>query len=253
MTHPLDGAFLKLSRAVTRADRAWDMIREYSGTHPYAIQEEMNMDTGGKLWRAVLVGHDPPPRIALIVGESIYNFRCVLDHLVWQLVIANGSIPDDGNAWPICLSVDKWQRWSRTRLKGMTREAKAFVEAEQPCFGVNPYRNKWYAWLDDLCNVDKHRHLYLLGPGTLGGLFNPGIPHGADWFIHKGPVEDGTILASIDREHADVQFGAAVDVVFSKGTLAEGESVGGTLKGFEVLVHQALAFGIKEGWFPPRP
>ncbi|HWY89805.1 MAG TPA: hypothetical protein VNY31_03965 [Solirubrobacteraceae bacterium] len=38
---------------------------------------------------------DPPPHLGVIVGDFLHDLRCVLDHLVWQLVLLNGRKPND--------------------------------------------------------------------------------------------------------------------------------------------------------------
>jgi hypothetical protein len=37
----------------------------------------------------------------VILGEIIHDLRSSLDHVVWQLVIANGSLPGYWNQFPI--------------------------------------------------------------------------------------------------------------------------------------------------------
>ena len=42
-----------------------------------------------------------PPGLEVVIGEMVYNFRCSLDHLVWQLVLSEGATPDHRNEFPI--------------------------------------------------------------------------------------------------------------------------------------------------------
>jgi hypothetical protein len=41
-----------------------------------------------------------PLRLGVIVGDFLHNLRCVLDHLVWQLVLSNGQTPSVRNQFP---------------------------------------------------------------------------------------------------------------------------------------------------------
>ena len=52
--------------------------------HRQALGEELQM---------FLERADPEPsplHLGVIVGDFLHNLRCVLDHLVWQLVVLNG-------------------------------------------------------------------------------------------------------------------------------------------------------------------
>ena len=57
---------------------------------------------------------------SVVVGEVAHNLRSSLDHLVWQLVIANGGSPDHRNAFPIISRESDYQKQSESKLRGLT-------------------------------------------------------------------------------------------------------------------------------------
>jgi hypothetical protein len=53
---------------------------------------------------------DIPTRWSLIVGDYVSNARSSLDHLVWQLVLANGQTPDRNHSFPVLKTHAGWLR-----------------------------------------------------------------------------------------------------------------------------------------------
>ena len=67
------------------------------------VVHEIDEQAGEHRW--VFKG-DPlevPPDFSHQVGGILYYFRSTLDHIVWQLVLANEKIPGTNNAFPIFL------------------------------------------------------------------------------------------------------------------------------------------------------
>ena len=133
----------------------------------------------------------------------------------------------------------------------MSDAAIALIESYQPCFQSHSYRAKWASWLENLSNVDKHRHLYVTLGATSGGLWSHGVPFDARSVIHNGPIESGTLVASIEKAYADVDFGFFGDIAFANPGPASDEVVYPTLFGLEALVETVLKdFGSR---FFPTP
>lgn len=242
MTHPLDGAYLKLGRAWHHAKEAKPYFDAFRQTNAYPIRTELDADAGKKLW-ILDEGHDiPPSLLPIICGEAFYQFRSALAHLAWELVKVNGNRPTRRTAFPICVTPEEWE-WNRTKekIKGMHPDAVAIIKREQPCFGTHSHLMEAYTWLDDLWNVDKHRHLYAPQAGTGGGFFYPGLPMNADWFVHNGSVNAGTVLASVSIEHQDVDFAPMKEIVLGDGVLAVGESAYQLMFSMDSLVNGTLA------------
>ena len=95
---------------------------------------------------------------AVAVGEIAYNLRSSLDHLVWQLVLSNGQIPNKKNEFPIFRSEGDYQTWAKSKMRGLTDNQMLMVE------GLQPFREDAdfgpHLWmLYTICNIDRHRHL----------------------------------------------------------------------------------------------
>ena len=100
---------------------------------------------------------------SIIIGDFLHNTRSALDHLVWQLVIANGQIPSNSNMFPICNdSLSFAHQISRGRLNGIPLQAHARIEALQPYQRGKPLCDMHPLWiLSELTNIDKHRSVNL--------------------------------------------------------------------------------------------
>jgi hypothetical protein len=249
--HRLESAFRKLSRGIHHRNEANRLIQAFVRAKPYALRIEFDSATGDKRWVIDRVLRAPPLGISISVGDCIYNLRSALDHLAWQLVFANGSQPTERTAFPLCDTADEWRRWWKNKTKGMSDPAIALIKSYQPCFQTHPYRAKWASWLDTLCNLDKHRHLYVTLAATSGGMWSQPIPYDARWFIHNGPIANGTVMASIEKAHADVDFGFFGDIAFGNPGPASDEVVYPTLIALGIFVETVLQdFGLR---FFPMP
>ena len=104
---------------------------------------------------------DVPVRWSILIGEILYNMRSALDHLVWQLVLNNEQTPGRNNKFPIAKSYQDWQREKIRTLKGASQRHQAMIGYLQPFTGgINlPFDVSRLKLLDDLGNIEKHRHL----------------------------------------------------------------------------------------------
>lgn len=155
-TDPLHGARLRHERAGEHIDhikREVEPIYERfsevaTGQHP---------ETGGY---AVMFpkAQEPPPTLAVRVGEAIYNLRAALDYIVFELARLDSGEPQDGTQFPI---EDRKEVFDETRrntyLRGVSDSHVALIEEYQPYQGCN-----WTGILRTLSNPDKHRALHLL-------------------------------------------------------------------------------------------
>ena len=73
---------------------------------------------------------------AIIIGEIAFNLRSALDHLVWQLVRANGECPSNQNQFPIFDDENTYREEVKRRLKGIGPYHQSVIETLQP-FGPN--------------------------------------------------------------------------------------------------------------------
>ena len=108
---------------------------------------------------------------AVLLGDAIHNLRSALDHLIWQLVLLDtGKEGSNENQFPIVSTGDRY--WSTTknggpstrdtRLRGVSEEHRAIIDACQPYRILRPKEVEALAALRDLSNHDKHRLLHVL-------------------------------------------------------------------------------------------
>lgn len=106
---------------------------------------------------------DPQPsplHLGVIVGDFLHNLRCVLDHVVWQLVELNEQEPGEHNQFPILDTPDAYKKNAGRYLRGVAADHSALIEAFQPYhLGANTAYHS-LAVLRDLSNIDKHRFVH---------------------------------------------------------------------------------------------
>lgn len=237
----LNGVQAKLERARTHQNAVQLEIQAFldrlrSELNP--LVAELDPETGEKRWRVDRDLPAPPTTLSPLIGDALYNFRSALDHLVWQLVIANGAVPTPGNAFLICDDRHKFASGAPNRLRGVAPRAVALIKDFQPCHTQHHYWGPSLWHLETLGNVDKHRHFNLLTAATAGGFWNPVLPVGASdvVFIAEGPVERGTVVASVPERYAYVDFSFVPDVAFDEAPAPADDSVDGVLMGIDSIV-----------------
>jgi hypothetical protein len=86
--------------------------------------------------------------------------------------------------------------------------------------------------------------LYIVLTATNGGLFNPPLTLRAfnrgDFFIHSGPIDNGTILGRPPKLEQNVNFHPSFDITLGSEMDGQSESVRELLYGFDRLVGDIL-------------
>ena len=108
----------------------------------------------------VLGDHDPVPiHYSIRIGEIAHNLRSALDHVIWQLVLANDEEPDSGNEFPIISCASEYQKkQTQRKLKGVDEYSQRLIRDFQP-FNDGGGVGAHLSMLNAICNIDKHRHL----------------------------------------------------------------------------------------------
>ena len=126
------------------------------------VQEPL--DDGGERWVYRGDVSKAPIEWSIRAGEVAYNLRSALDHLVWQLVKANDKNPCSRNAFPIQGTRNK--KIFAKRLLGGSPDVKDYIASVQPYHleattSGDPLGQvaEGLSLLNEICNVDKHRHL----------------------------------------------------------------------------------------------
>jgi hypothetical protein len=212
------------SAKFNRADQHFDTLnRELSGLSDiksYGITKDIDSRTGEQIYR---FGKVPPmpDGLDLLIGEILYNFRCSLDHLIWQLVLSEGNNPTTRNEFPIFNNAPEYEANKGSRLKGVSDAVVTIVDSLQPCnsTGVDDYW--WWLWyLQVLSNTDKHRHLLVtrrsLSKRVRVSGSDPKLT-GVTGIYLAVPVEDGAVFFRT-KANVDMEVNPKINVVFSNAS-----------------------------------
>ena len=152
---------------IARARTEWRLLRAEIATFcqeraRLIVREPVGDDEEQWVYR----GDSPkaPIEWSIRAGEVAYNLRSSLDHLVWQLVKANEECPCARNSFPILGKRDK--KTFDKCLLGVCHVVQDYIASVQPYHpeattSGDPSGQvaKGLSLLNEICNVDKHRHL----------------------------------------------------------------------------------------------
>ena len=115
------GVHAKINRASDQINSLKADMDRFCEKIRRSIVHEVHKEANEQVW--VFRGATPnvPIEWSVRLGEIFYNLRSALDHLVWQLVLANGQTPRRHHAFPIVKDEGDWQRATR-RLEGVAPE-----------------------------------------------------------------------------------------------------------------------------------
>ncbi len=164
MNHPLDGVRKKLERAEKNIINLNGELNSFIDTGDYRTISDRDKESFGK----ALQYHSARPvpvEFSVLAGEVLYQLRSSLDHLVWQLVIANREIPTDRSEFPIFKikpSEKDISQGFKRKIKGVGTGATAIINSLQP-YHAGPKAADEPLWiLHDLCRIDRHQELVMV-------------------------------------------------------------------------------------------
>lgn len=215
----LEGVNAKIGRASKSLRNLESDMREFCEDHRLQLAREIQQEIH-------VVDSGPPELLidySIRAGEIAYNLRSALDHLVWQLIEANGKTPDRRNEFPIFLEEAEYLKRAGSKLRGTHQRHRELIAGFQPYrsqHGVGP--DLWM--LHSICNIDKHRHLnvvnlHSVSTAHIEGEVDPELTHG-----QTGGVGLLTLLRGTEQEDK-VKVDVVVDVCFRDDEL-EDASVG---------------------------
>src|ERR1700687_47569 len=100
MPADFDSTIVKIERAKEHIRNLEAEINAFWTPDRYAIAPEVDHRTGDEVFK-IHGNLEVPARWGCIVGEVVHNLRSALDHLAWQLVLANGGTPNRATEFPI--------------------------------------------------------------------------------------------------------------------------------------------------------
>ena len=117
MSISLEGCWAKVQRADMHLDFLHQRVKSFvDDGGPYDLQTQPDSKTGEITIYGEVTGEPPTDEWGAIIGDVVHNLRSALDHLVWQLTIADGHTPPPnpipkrglGSEWrdigvPICI------------------------------------------------------------------------------------------------------------------------------------------------------
>lgn len=174
---PLDGCHRKLKRARRKLDQLEGEITRWKATKPWEAVQEPHAEASLQLLRVEL-RELPDPEWALEVGEAMGQARSALDHLVQQLVTANGHNPTGSHQFPIHRSE---KHFKARKIAGVDPRWKAEIKSLQPYNLGSDVANHPLFRLNALTQFDKHTDIHPIAVGL-------GLPVDGDAFeIQTGP------------------------------------------------------------------
>jgi hypothetical protein len=227
MTHPLDGAFERVTGAGEHIDALTAAIKKSGLELEQAVLDGLQLDDLHFSLESPYLPLSPhlqhpislPLRWAVLVGETIYNLRAALDYLVYELALKDSGRIQQGTQFPITFSAKEFKDQA-SRLRGVSAPHVTGIEALQP-YPDRPDR-KWLAALWRLSNPDKHRALTST-PGI-------GIGHVALSMVDLSFLNDGRpvrVAKDVTGQTIYVQYPYHLGVLIEDGTV---ENVLGSLR-----------------------
>jgi hypothetical protein len=153
----------KLNRAGQLLRNLDTIIVQWLATDAYCVIDEPDL-CGDSVIR--LKPLEPPPRrVAVLVGDYLYNLRSALDHLVYTLAVANlgEPLPEKiarGSEFPIFNDAISYAKGQSRKIGGIAPEAQKTIEEFQP-YHARRLRSHPLWLLHELSNIDKHRAPHL--------------------------------------------------------------------------------------------
>lgn len=200
----------QVARIKSKVERAKEHVRElersvqaFRNSDPYGFRIEDDLQTGDKVHR-IHIRSETPDRFALLIGDVVHNLRSALDHLAWQLVVANGQMPKSGpggTQFPI-YEPKPGAKTPQGVVQGISAEAQKVIDRMKPYKGGN--NDLWM--LQQLDITDKHK-LLIVTAFALSGVM-PTFPGAGGYAALRAHVtsvtpKDGIVDMNLSAEVGD--------------------------------------------------
>ena len=160
---------LQLEGVRTKVKRARETLANLKASiESHCADEARRLEIAIRQQNFLAMDRDEPETLyeySVVVGEVAHNLRSSLDHLVWQLVSANGEPPDRKNAFPIISTESDYRKQSESKLRGLTDGQRQEIKDFQPFRDNRAGPHLWM--LNVICNIDKHRHLNVVSTHSM--------------------------------------------------------------------------------------
>ena len=175
----------KINRALDLFEGINNEYAEWKNLTPYKTITECNDERTTFILGVKFTLEPPVTKWSLIIGEILFNLRCALDHLVYNLAVSDSQINPPHNEKKLMFpvsekEVDFEKSVKRGLLRGLNQENIDFIKSVQPFNSSIDTNLHPLAVLSKLNNIDKHRYLQIAvfsvaeSQAYLKG-FNPGM------------------------------------------------------------------------------
>jgi hypothetical protein len=238
----IDGIRLKIERAKEHIRNLDLAIQTFVCSEPYAIRTKPHsviQHTTLYVARAEPV----PTTVPIILGDAIHNLRSALDHLAWQLVEADGGIPDKHTFFPIFSGPDGFQKYASAMGSGEIKKIRP--GAEKVIQAMQPYvtGDDTLGHISQLDIIDKHRFvlttvmLFKAWHVSVNGMTLP-FPQVPRVLILGD--EFTNIPTSTYERQAHEDFKLGIDVAFGEPEIIKGKPVLETVNNMADLVSSII-------------
>lgn len=239
MIKQLQGIKFKIDRAYENIRNLEAEVRVFLESEPYTIIEKQQFGVEKDSLNII----DPPGPVtppplsfSVLAGEILYHLRSSLDHLVWQLIIANGKDPAELQPrpeFPIFWSRKGYESGGKGKIKGVSNKAATLIEQFQPyprngdIFGFKPVAHPLYI-IHTLNITDKHRLLNALCSHIKASLYHgTKAAHG----IFRVEGRTALVLKSYsDNSEVQMDVHSKFHISFDEDGVLQAESIVPALK-----------------------
>jgi hypothetical protein len=171
---------LKLERADEHLNTLENIIHAWFLADPYNLIDDLDSNAGDNVARIKI--SPIPDKVAILIGDCLYNLRASLDHLVhalaWKFRGSLSHAESRETAFPIFKTFGGWhsRRGGKRQIKYLSPVAQAIVQGLQPYLTGNKAESHFLWLLNELQNIDKHRAL--LATATAQVAFQMSNPSG---------------------------------------------------------------------------
>jgi len=189
------------------------------------------------------------PGLGGVIGDCLYNWRSVLDHLAFALAIANLGEPlppqvERTSHFPVLGQEPKDRKKPLLGITGIRLEAQEAIEKMQPYQRGIRFRDHPLWMLNELANFDTHRAPHV----ALAAHIATQPPFPFEKYVAKyrsgGVINKRTELVRY-LARQKVNFDFSFDLIFAGGPLT-GRSVLNTLAGIKKYINATVVPTLSE-------
>ena len=179
------GISYKLRRAHEQFESLDAAVKGFLEADPktWRVVAHDDPDTRDRIYGIEVI--EPPPAVewGVLTGEIVHNLRSGLDHLAYALCLAHtpGKTPPRATEFPIFWDEDRFDDvkpgGGLYKIRGMSWEMQCAIRELQPHQRGEAAKAQSLWLLQEMSNIDKHRHVHLavIGYPVITGFEDPEV------------------------------------------------------------------------------